>query len=299
MLPIWNTPAPPDLSSCRAHCPEPSSSQRFNAVDLDTIRGITFFFTDGRLFGVHFHRPGGPCASRTYQRFSNRLRRSIVWIYLPISKGDRMLALGVRQAPKTGLNILARTQLIGDIILGEHIKDGFKDWCLARSSPVTLIYGEPIGELRVPFFGAYCALSPEPPLPRPFPLQRPGPNPIDGYSYFSWAPLDGISSTTTFSDQSTGFCRGIIFQYESGGARAVGQCRLDVDATETVAHPLMLYLFTKRYTSRWNRSHPKTQVQFKHNSQHEQSAQGWECHKLRGHVKFWYTNESSILVVEH
>ncbi|KAF4462660.1 hypothetical protein FALBO_10520 [Fusarium albosuccineum] len=285
-LPIWNTPAPPDLSSCSAFPAGFSSWQRYHAVEVDKITGITFFFLSGRLFGIHIHSTEEPCAMSTYERFANRLGPRIVWIYLSISKKDRLLVLGVREEPKRRLNILARTQKLGNVVLGQHIKGGFKDRCLGKSAPITLIHGEPIEGYPVHFFGAYCALSSATPLPDPFRLETPGPDPIGDDSYFSWAPVEGVSSTITFIDQATGFCRGIMFQYYNGGSRAIGQCRLHVDPTESVIQPLMLCFRAESYRSRSDKMHHGI-------------PQGWECQLLRGYVKFWFTSRSSFLAIQN
>lgn len=42
-LRIWNTPSPPDLSSCKGHGSALLSGKQFHVVEADRIRGITFF----------------------------------------------------------------------------------------------------------------------------------------------------------------------------------------------------------------------------------------------------------------
>ncbi|PTD13439.1 hypothetical protein FCULG_00005077 [Fusarium culmorum] len=180
-LPIWNTPSPPDLSSC-----------------------ITFFFfSSGHLFGTHFHYEQDSSAVTTYECFDKRRQKSIIWVYLPMPKNDRLLVLGVRHGLRSKTNILVRTRQIGDIIIGRHTTGEFRDICLAKSAPVTIVYNEPPEGYIVNYFGAYCRSPDRLELSTPFPLERCSPHPLGDESYFSWAPLDRVSSTLTFNDPKT------------------------------------------------------------------------------------------------
>ncbi|KAL7623258.1 hypothetical protein AAE478_006939 [Parahypoxylon ruwenzoriense] len=107
---IWNTPDPPDLSLCTPYISAYPSWQRFLAVDMGRVAGITFFFSSGRLFGIHTHYSKTSDAMPTYCRFSHRRRRGIVWVYQPIAKHDRLLVLGVRESSQGDLSVLIRTE---------------------------------------------------------------------------------------------------------------------------------------------------------------------------------------------
>ncbi|RSL48019.1 hypothetical protein CEP54_013128 [Fusarium duplospermum] len=298
-LPIWNTPDPPNLSFCLARPAVISKWTRFTAVEMDKVRGITFFFSSGWIKGIHVHHSEESSAQWAFERFSRRPRRVLVWIHLAIPKDDRLLVLGVREHPDMGYNILARTQLSGDAILGRHMRSGFKDRCLAKQAPITLIHGEPGENRAVPYFGAYSASAPCPGLPRRFPVQSPGPSPIDGDPFLSWAPLEGVSWTRTFYDKGTGFCRGIMLGYENGGSRTVGECRLHVDATKTVVQPDRICFRIESHRTHRDRVLYRVEAEFEHSLCHEQSDQEWKCRSLCGFVKFWFTYESSFLVVEN
>lgn len=155
-LPIWNTPAPPNLDLCPMYGADPSSCCALYAVEMDKIKGITFFFSGGQLFGIHIHDSEESCAMDTFERsFSNRLGRTIVWVYLPISENDCAFILGIREALHTHhLNVLVRTERVGDIIIGEQCRGPIKDRRLAASASVTVIYGEPREDSLLHFFGA-------------------------------------------------------------------------------------------------------------------------------------------------
>jgi hypothetical protein len=178
-----------------------------------------------------------------------------------------------------------------------------EDRCLAKSAPVTMIYGEPPKEGHlVRFFGAHCRAPSDRALPQPFRPEKPGPSPFGDNAHFSWASLDGVSSTLVFSDHSTGFCRGIVFRYQNGGSRAIGQCRLHVDTTESVARPLRLCFRADSYPSRWPRTAHGVQVVFRQDAptiHTEKDPEGWGSRPVQGLVMFWFTSESSLLVVEH
>lgn len=200
------------------------------------------------------------------------------------------------------LNVLVRTELIGDVIIGVQSKGDVKDRCLAASPPLTIIYSKPREGRPVRFFGAYCRPPLDQALPKPFRLEKPGPCPIDDDAYFSWAPLYGVWSTLVFYDQNTGFCRGIVFRYKNGGSRAVGQCRPQVDPVESVFRPVRLCFRANSCSSRWNRMIYMVRVKFKQGARTnytEKDVEGWESRPMKGLVKFWFTPESSFLVVEN
>ncbi|KAK3941536.1 hypothetical protein QBC46DRAFT_430920 [Diplogelasinospora grovesii] len=264
-LPIWNTPAPPSLTFCKVY-PAERACQAFYAVEMDEIKGITFFFSFDDLCGIHIHRSEESCAMDTFARiFQQPFRRAVVWIYLPISKCDRVLVLGMREAVQAPHNrsILVRMERVGDIIIAcrGDVKE-VKDWL----------------------------------PPRRLPFAKPGPSPIEDHAYFSWAPLGGVASTLVFYDQRTGSCRGIVFHYQNGGSRAVGECRLHVDPAESVVRPARLCFRAdscpSRYHSTRNRMIDMVQVKFEQGAAPTNDAEtdidGWKSRPMKGLVKFWF-----------
>lgn len=180
--------------------------------------------------GIHVHDFAGPCAVSTYERFTSRRQKHIVWISFPIEEGDSISILGIRTSP-AGLNILIWAPRVGDIIIGPHARGPARDRCLGESTPISLTYVEPGQRGAVPYFSAHC--KPSIGLCKPFPLRTSG-NPLSNDAYFSWAPLEHVSST--FYDLA-GFCRGIILYYENGGSRSVGECRVQVDSAKRIIDP--------------------------------------------------------------
>ncbi|KAH8907737.1 hypothetical protein BR93DRAFT_944718 [Coniochaeta sp. PMI_546] len=301
-LPIWNTPAPPSLTLCRAFPGHLTGCHLIHTVEMSKISGITFLFGQGRLFGIHIHRSEESCAMETFARRSlyDRFWGGIVWIYLPISRYDPVLVLGFREGRYTRhQHVLVRTELIGDVIVGLQTTGHVKDRSLVASAPVTMVYGEPL-EGRSIRFDALSSQSSKPGCPPlPFRLEDPGPCPLE-YAYFSWAPLRDVASTLAFYDRDSGFCRGIVLHYENGGCRAVGQCRLQVDPAESVARPVRLYFQATSYTLPWTPMIYKVRVKFKQDVRDkciDKDVEGWESQPMQGMVRFWFTGASSFMDV--
>lgn len=279
------------------------SFQNIYAVEMDSVKGITFFFSSDELFRIHVHHSEESCAMDTFVHFHNRRRLTLTWIYLPISQHDRVLVLGIQATVQFRfVSLLVRTELIGDVIIGEQSEGELDDRHWAAFAPLTMLYGEPVEGRPVRFVGGHCRVPRDGALPKLFPLKGPGPCPIDdSCTFFSWAPLSAVASTLVFYDQNTGFCRGTLFQYQNGGSRAVGQCRLHVDPAESVVQPGQLCFRVNSSLSFRNRTIPTVEVKFRQAARTnptKKDMDGWESRPMKGLVKFWFTTEASFLVVE-
>ncbi|PNP49473.1 hypothetical protein THARTR1_09795 [Trichoderma harzianum] len=325
-LHIWNTPAPPPLSPCHLSPHNPYATwARLFAVDPDTIRGITFFYDHEYLCAIHIHYPQGPSAQSTYDQIKDDARRKMIWLYLPIPRGDRLTVIGARQQRNTVCHLF-RLEKSGDVAIGARLGSSSEDQCLARGAPLTLICGEPNRAdegTQVDFVGTYCGTesqssrqsSKELRLPDDFPLDKYESSPVtegtrSQTEFFSWAPLDRVASALVFRDQATGCCRGILFHYLNGGSRAVGECRLDVDPAQRVAGPGLVCVQTESRPSTWHPSlsQYRTRVTFQHGSQHDHHEHGheqpvdgewsvdkeWKCYPMAGFIKLWCTAEGSL-----
>ncbi|KAL7808123.1 hypothetical protein V8C44DRAFT_366920 [Trichoderma aethiopicum] len=325
---IWNTPTPPLLSSCRLFGSPSTTWSRLFAVGPESMRGITFFFSRGSICDIHIHYLNGSSALSTYDQMTRGLQQDATWLYLPISKGDRLTLLGVR--PKEGLPacILVQSEKAGNVIIGPHGSYPAQN-CQGSGAPLTFIYGEPKrggARPRVGLVGTYCAAptSFTEGLPANFPMDKFEPSPVSEGAileavYFSWAPLEGVASTVVFRDEDTGYCKGILFHYQNGGSRAIGQCRLQVDPAEECDEPSLLCVKIEGRRAPWSRAQMLlygARVAFQQNSDqkhehlHEQEhkskaltlgrtrrGEKWECFPMRGDAKFWFTAESSWLSV--
>ncbi|KAI5917001.1 hypothetical protein F4810DRAFT_698376 [Camillea tinctor] len=294
---IWNTPDPPDLSVCTPYITAYPSWQRFFSVNTSHITGITFFFSSGRLFGIHPHYSNTSDAMPTYCRFSHRRRRGIVWAYQPIAKHDRFLVLGVRESLQGDLSILIRTEKIGDVAIGSYISGPPRDRCLGWCPPIALVYNEPIEGHEISFLGASCGLSSSMGLPKPFAVGRVRTNPLGEHAYFSRAPLADVASAEIFYDEDTQFCRGIMFRYHDGACRAVGQCRVHVDAAKRVSQPVR-FCYRIDTHDHYRRVKHSLRVTLQEGPRHQHS-EGWSCHQLNGMLNFWFTPDSSFIAIEN
>ncbi|KAL6882420.1 hypothetical protein HDV57DRAFT_61021 [Trichoderma longibrachiatum] len=318
---IWNTPTPPLLSSCRLFGSASTTWSRLFAVGPESMRGITFFYSRGRICDIHIHYLKGSSAQSTYDQMSRGLQQDATWLYLPISKGDRLTFLGVRPRETLPTCILVQSEKAGGVIIGPHGSYPTQD-CQGSGAPLTFIYGEPRrggARPRVGLVGTYCAASTSSTegLPDNFPLDKFEPNPVSEGAvleavYFSWAPLEGVASTVVFRDEDTGYCKGILFHYLNGGSRAIGECRLQVDPAEEYDEPGLLCVKIEGRRARWNRGEMLygARVAFQQTSdqkhEHEskvlvldETSRGekWQCFPMMRDAKFWCTADSSWLSV--
>lgn len=118
-------------------------------------------------------------------------------------------------------------------------------------------------------------------------------------AYFSWAPLAGVLSARTLYDADSGLCRGILFRYENGGERAVGQCRLGADRRMSVLRPTRVCLRDTTYLTRLRKQERAgVEVEFGAGGEACRHGEGWRCLALRGVMKFSFTAYSSYVSVE-
>ena len=210
------------------------------AVELGKIEGLTFFTYKGAINAIHIHQGGqSSSALPTYRRLYPWVQDLGAWIYIPFHKSDRLKRFGVRQYWRGGCVVLLGTKMLGDIIFGipGHTIHGTQG--ITSNGSLTLVYGEHKDDmLPVPFFGAFDKeLTQPPPLNRMRDAQWPGSvmrttreqrRAIPSATITS-APLAGVVSVTVFYIGETENCRGLLFTYENGGQRTVGQCRVGLD----------------------------------------------------------------------
>ncbi|PTB79806.1 hypothetical protein M440DRAFT_1350888 [Trichoderma longibrachiatum ATCC 18648] len=314
---IWNTPAPPPLSLCRALVPGSFDSRRFQVVDTQKIRGITFFFIGHKLYNIHIHHSDKSSAYSVYEQFSYAMRQEAVWIYLPLPSTDRLLVLGTRFLREGVYNLLVRMEKAGDVVVGQNrfFKEGdiinksdairknlpylYSDQCLSANGPVTLVYGEPKEGFTIPLMGSYCA-SPTQQPPRPFGLEKPS-EPLAGYGYapykyYSRAPLSHVTRAAVFLDPDHGVCQGVLLHYENGGCRTVGACRVNVHASETVDAPTLICTRAESPCN-FHTTTSRVRIKFLRDAQHDELDKGWKCRPLEGFLEFLYHNGSASALV--
>lgn len=114
--PEYTTPLPRIRRDFRSRREQPRSlhlrmyCHRLHAIGLENIRGITFFYSTGSLYGVYAHSSTRSCALPIFSRFAAKRQQHTVWVYLPISQYDRVVAFGTQRNDQGGLNLVVRVE---------------------------------------------------------------------------------------------------------------------------------------------------------------------------------------------
>ena len=102
-LPILDTPSPASSellqdsdSRIVLHIDKQTPARRIRTLDLRAITGLTFFYVDEDLHGVHAHTEEHPTALSVFKRLPSEVRRKAAWLYLPVSPEDQIDGLGFR-----------------------------------------------------------------------------------------------------------------------------------------------------------------------------------------------------------
>jgi hypothetical protein len=188
-------------------------------------------------------------------------------------------------------------QLGGDVSVGLGHFEEAKDLLLSKA-PTTIIYDE-LEQRPVSVFGAYSTGVEKKNLPvTPFsrPLVDDPPFPC---AYVSLAPLECVSHVRIFNDEARGFCVGILFEYQNGAQRSLGQCRIGVDPSQDCAEPSHICLRRQIY-SRPETPAPLQATMVKSTSEQthdHDKQQGWTCYGMQGRLEFWFSCEETQLTV--
>jgi hypothetical protein len=107
---IWDTPTPPlllqpdhQLTSDYSVYGSVTASTRFCTIDVTSIFGLTFFFTNGTISAIHAHTSKTPYAVLPAESLSRRSQQYVSWVYVPIPAKDQLLALALRGHRHTNL----------------------------------------------------------------------------------------------------------------------------------------------------------------------------------------------------
>ncbi|KAF5551721.1 hypothetical protein FNAPI_7327 [Fusarium napiforme] len=201
---FWDTPTPPEKGLSMFATPLLRfSATRFRTVDLCNITGLTFFYFRGYIMGVHSHTADSPTATSTFNEISAIDPKYLMWVYVPISRKDSLMRIGVRDT----LTVCVPPTFL---------------------KPTVFVYNVP----HKRGYGMYGAVSgqegdePSAPFPRLIPSEE-GP-PYRGRIHFE-APAKGIVHVDVYYNEANGYCKGLLLEYANGAQRALGQCRVGVD----------------------------------------------------------------------
>lgn len=302
----WDTPSPPvveHLLSPTAGRPSHARVMQFATIDGSKISGITFFFTwanhyasprpAGPQFFMHAHTPKEPSARSTFDRLLYSQDWAGVWNYVPFPHNDRLICFGLEHESDTNLKVLFRFEKAGDVMVGIQY-DRYPNrtqtvW--AASSKPQLICG--LSES-----GSVITLDAEAErsttLDRSFRL--PFRQTVVPYSHggcLSWAPLEHVARLRLFTDEDAGICRGLLLEYEDGGQRTVGECRVGLDVERAYERPVGLCIGRKSGFSRWS-----IRVRVDGQAEHMHSERNWQCYPMRGTLVSWQKRGFSTLKVD-
>ncbi|KAK1244955.1 hypothetical protein MKX08_004584 [Trichoderma sp. CBMAI-0020] len=297
-LHLWDTPSPPPLTSLR-NMPKIKGTVQFATVDLKNAYGITFFVANASTLAVHGHTRRRPRPDATFNRLSRPRQRHTAWVYVPFPPKDRLTHFGIRAPHRftksswavADYSYLFRFELAGDVMVGPHFLGPTQDvtWPVKEELLLVFNVAEP---------AAISAMSAYPNQNGEIqPFARLGKPPFQE-ACFSSAPLEDVALVHVYSDAETGLCRGLLAEYHNGSQRALGECRIGLDPVCTYRSPACLCF------RRTTRHRPGTSIELRgtrvctaDQSKHEHDEEGWLCFPMRGSLRFWFTNEQSVLDV--
>ncbi|KAF7551194.1 hypothetical protein G7046_g7786 [Stylonectria norvegica] len=301
---IWDRACPPSLNDCILRgSPSSSTSKlakfflgaplhRMKSVDTRKCTGLTFFFIRGGLYAIHTHTTESPNAWSTCERFPADYYAIAQWVYLPLPPLDRLIAFGLRvpeeeEAYDGCFGIVVRTALCGDITLGPSFD--VKTSCHMRSSGrgLRLIHNIPENGI-ISILGVESEEEHDVPMSPNFIYPNP---PISGGCLLSSAPLKNVTRVRIFKNDFTGECRGVLFEYNNGAQRAVGDCHLGAspDPFYDDSCPKWICLATTEHDLLETGDSFYSAMVAARSSPHEHSGGGvnWKCFPMKGVMEFW------------
>lgn len=166
------------------------------------------------------------------------------------------------------------------------------------SSPKLLIHNiTEFGPITV--FGAF---APERNDSVPSFLNAPPSNIPSGPALFSSVSLESVTCIEIFEGIKTGTPAGILFYYENGAQRAVGNCRIGLDSAQTYIKPTRLcwQSISKRPNSMRAICKLDSGDYSKHQHRtHLTQNDIWVCNALEGTMEFWFSQEDSSILIHH
>ena len=126
-------------------------------------------------------------------------------------------------------------------------------------------------------------------LTEPLYYPPPGSHPSSDHSH---APLEHVRRIRVFYHDDGVHCRGMVFEYDNGGQRAVGQCRVLVDECETYERPSSIAFANIMRTSidgatgKVHRYPNSVQVSFDGPCM---DGNKWSHYAMAGTLEFWFT----------
>ena len=187
-------------------------------------------------------------------------------------------------------------RLSGETIVGRHIDDRDREPSDPKSPdryaflvnrpehpPKSLLYNTGLGwpKARISIITTYSEQGQDGILEEPW--HRPPAHSSSGYSH---TPLENIRQVRVFY-RGNGSCKGMLVDYDDGGQRALGQCRLYVDPSNTFKRPARIAFLNFKVTQA---STEEVYVLFEELPLADVAqSNGWRHYEMKGTLDFWFS----------
>jgi hypothetical protein len=302
---IWDMPLPPQLPDCQFFPDLSCFGPRFGTVDTRSCWGMSVFLCQQRSMGVYAHTSPKSSALEAFNRFSEMAgARKMVWVYVPFSRTDRIVAFGMRilqWKDKKYLDhpcYLLRMEHSGDVAIGPYIVDlgnvseyHIKDYVFSTEPGPILVHPASYVDVQS-ILGAYPKLDTE---AKPIKDRPPQSSVPFGRACYSSASLEDVRCAKAFRNEA-GHCMGVLFEYRNGAQRALGQCRIGLDSVECCESPSRVrFRETWYYLSKSRPKCPAARVEFSPGFKNEDDDDDWTYHDMQGVLEFWFTAEEALV----
>ncbi|KAJ4150120.1 hypothetical protein LMH87_010885 [Akanthomyces muscarius] len=264
---LWDNPMPFKLYA-PLRLPPDHDFARFSSIDTTSCFGLTFFFHVGHIVAVHPHlnTVWDKDARRTFESLPIMHQKAALWIYVPFPAGEEMKGYCLRSRKNKeddqdiGPCLALYMKQQGIIELGYRYTLADEYTICRTSNRPFLIHNMRTGYLRrhpqMMEQEQLCGVAVGATYPCSFQRKSADPSaqshlsgslrPIR-YEIYSTARLEMVRLAEVYNDPQTHCCRGIMFYYDCGKRRAVGECRIGVDQVRACVNPTHFMYAEKEY----------------------------------------------------
>ncbi|KAJ6780427.1 hypothetical protein PWT90_09615 [Aphanocladium album] len=293
----WDTPGPPVLPDYEFSPELQPICPRLGTIETQSSFGITFFISSGQIAAIHAHTLQAPSAYSCFQRLNPVKKRWVAWIFVPIRGGiDKfgfrtpLLPPGAAVLPQFAGSLVLQMSISGEVVLGPYMSMGKYVWM--EDDPTTLIHG--ISRMGAVYPLGTAPRNEEGEEEEVFYQNPTNLAPPFEHAYFSYAELHDVASMEIYHDKALRFCRGVLVRYNNGGERALGQCRIGVDAVRVYEQPACFCYKKTKYLRHGTRvERDSVRIECHSNAKHDHSGDGWTCTEFPSRLEWWFTSEES------
>lgn len=178
----------------------------------------------------------------------------------------------------------------GEVALGPYMPYGRDLWM--EDDPKTLIHG--ISRMGAVYPLGMAPRNEEGEEEEVFYQNPMNLSPPFEHAYFSYAELANVTSIEIYHDKALRICRGVLVQYDNGGERALGQCRIGVDAVRVYEQPACFCYKKTKYLRQGTRvERDGVQIECSTSKKHHHAEGGWVCCQFPGRLEWWFTSEEA------